>query len=118
MDVKAEIKRLEEEALEIVADAKADADLVIESAGDEAEGIYDDAARLIAEAEAKAEELRDEARDLARKYIDIVEDTVEDVKEEVEEVVEDAKGFFARHKKKVIAAAIGVALVVVGLLLI
>jgi hypothetical protein len=115
MDVKAEIDKLEQEALDVVAEAKNEADAIIESSADKSQGIYDDAARLVAEAEAKAAELHDKAKALAKKYLDVVEDVVEDV----EEFVEESKGFFAKNKLFLgIAAAVVVVVVVAVAILI
>jgi vacuolar-type H+-ATPase subunit H len=60
MDAKTKIALLQQEAHDIVAEAKAEADEIIKAGADEAGGLYDDAARIIADAEARAMDLKDE----------------------------------------------------------
>jgi vacuolar-type H+-ATPase subunit H len=60
MDAKTKIALLQQEAHDIVAEAKAEADEIIKAGADEAGGLYDDAARIIADAEARAMDMKDE----------------------------------------------------------
>jgi len=105
MDIKSKIKELEQEALRIVAEAKKEADVMIEMGADGAESVYDDVALLIAEAEAKALELREEARILANQWLDILEDRLK-----------DTESFYARNKLWLGIAGAVVVAVVIGLI--
>jgi len=105
MDIKSKIKELEQEALRIMTEAKEKADAMIETSADGAEGVYDDAALLMAQAEAQVFELSEEAKLLANQWLDALGDRLK-----------DTKSFYARNKLWLGIAGAVVVVIVIGLI--